>query len=378
VAWAAAVAVAVALGVAACGDSSDSGGSTTAASAASATDPAVIAQAEKVTRERSTPSTTWTGPTTAPKLASGKKIVYVSGDESNTVNSLWGKYLKQIAGQVGWQVTVIDGKGDPKGWQEAFSQALALKPDGIVASTDAATQKDLFAKAEAQKIPIVGFHLTAGPGPAPEFHVYYNLGGRPADIGGALADAIIADSKGKGRAVVLFDGQFAVARQKAEAMRDEFKKCAGCKLIDYDSLPLNQMQTLMPQAMSKWVQQYQKPFYVMTCCDVYYDFATQPLKTGNVPTGDVKLLGMDAPPKAYDRIRSGEYQTVSVPEPQKEQAYEAVDELNRAFHGDPPSTYQPPTYLLTKANADQAGGDQKQYIPEYDFAGAYLKAWGVG
>lgn len=337
----------------------------------------VVADAQAAVTKLTTPSETWTGPTTGPKLASGKHIVYVDGDASNSVNALWGTYLDQVTKKIGWTVTLIDGKGTAAGWQTAMEQALALKPDGIVTSTDGATMASEFAKAEALNIPIVGFHLTAGPGAYPDYHVYWNIGGAPDSIGAALADYIIADSQGKGQAIILYDSQFAVATMKAEAMKKEFAKCDTCTLLLYNSLPLNQMQTLMPQAMTSWVQKYSKPIYVMSCCDVYYDFAVVPLQAANVPADDVRLLGMDAPPTAYARIRQGKYEVVSVPEPQQEQAYMAIDQLNRAIQGEKPSTYVPPTYLVTKANVDKAGGTGSQYEPAYPYAANYLAIWGV-
>jgi prolipoprotein diacylglyceryltransferase len=49
----------------------------------------------------------------------------------------------------------------------------------------------------------------------------YNITSSAKDIGNALADYIIADSKGKGRAIILYDAQYAIARLKAESMKHE-------------------------------------------------------------------------------------------------------------------------------------------------------------
>src|SRR4051812_41968160 len=56
----------------------------------------IVAQATAAVKKLTTPSTTWTGPTTGPKLAPSKTIVYVDGDASNSVNALWGTYLSQV------------------------------------------------------------------------------------------------------------------------------------------------------------------------------------------------------------------------------------------------------------------------------------------
>ena len=62
------------------------------------------------------PQTTWEGPTKAPKPEPGKKIVFLSGDEQNDISHLYGVYIKEAGEKLGWNVTVIDGKGSPTSW----------------------------------------------------------------------------------------------------------------------------------------------------------------------------------------------------------------------------------------------------------------------
>ena len=72
------------------------------------------------------------------------------------------------------------------------------------------------------------------------------------------------------------------------------------------------------------------------------------LRAGGIDPSQVKLVGADGNRSAYDRIRKGDqYQTVTVSEPFELQAYQAIDELNRAFHGQPPSGFIQPPYLVT-------------------------------
>src|SRR5580658_10355276 len=89
----------------------------TAATADSQANASIVADAKAAVEKVTTPSETWTGPTSGPKLASGKHIVYVDGDASNSVNALWGAYLQQVTQKIGWSVTLIDGKGTAAGWQ---------------------------------------------------------------------------------------------------------------------------------------------------------------------------------------------------------------------------------------------------------------------
>src|SRR5690606_32917741 len=113
------------------------------------------------------------------------------------------------------------------------------------------------------------------------------------------------------------------ARAKAEGMRDEFAKCETCELLGYENSPLAEVETRTPQLFSTYVQQYGEDFqYVMTIADYYYDFAVPALESGGVPPDAVKLVGSDGTPQAYERIRNGQYQVATVPEPVHLQGYQ--------------------------------------------------------
>ena len=337
----------------------------------------IVAEAEQVTAQRTGLQTEWTGPTTGPTIASGKRIVCIPTDMKNTLSAEWCGDMVAIGKKIGWQVQIIDGRGTASGWITAFNQAIALHPDGIVSSANAATVQPEVDSAVKHGIVIVGLHFTSVPGPDPKRHVFYNIESSPQGIGKAEADYVIAMSHGKARAIILYDAEYAVARYKAEAMRAEFAKCKTCKLLAYVNLPLSQVSTLVPQAVSHWITHFGTPFYVMTIADYYYDFAIPVLTQGAVAKSGVRLVGSDGAPSAYDRIRSGLYQVATVPEPAEEQAYEAIDEFNRAFHGQPAYNYVPSAFLVTAQNIHAQGGNQNQFNPANGYAEHYLKIWGV-
>ena len=101
------------------------------------------------------------------------------------------------------------------------------------------------------------------------------------------------------------------------------------------------------------------------------------LRTGGRTGADVKLIGADGNRSAYDRIRRGAYQAVTVSEPIELQSYQAVDEFNRAFNDQPPSGFVQPPYLVTAENVDKEGGDNDIFVPSNDYKKHYLSIWGV-
>ena len=57
--------------------------------------------------------------------------------------------------------------------------------------------------------------------------------------------------------------------------------------------------------------------------------------------------------------------------------YQAIDELNRAFHDQPPSGFIQAPYLVTKDNIHAEGGDKNVFIPSNNYEQHYLEMWGI-
>ncbi len=92
----------------------------------------------------------------------------------------------------------------------------------------------------------------------------------------------------------------------------------------------------------------------------------------------MKLIGADGNRSAYARIRAGgQYQTVTVAEPFELQAYEAIDQFNRAFNKQPPSDFIQPPFLVTHANVDTEGGSRDMFFPGNSYKDQYLRIWGA-
>jgi ribose transport system substrate-binding protein len=322
--------------------------------------------------------TEWLGPTSAPKPQSGKKIVYLSGDENIDTSHEYGVFMQEAGRHLGWDVTVIDGKGSPTSWLAAFNQAIALKPDGIAIFADAASLQDPIKKANAQGITVIGLHATALPGAVPELGVFFNIQGDPRNVGKAEAEWAIADSNGTARVVILTHNEYKIAETKSTATKEMIEKCSGCKVLEYVNSPASQADQRMAQLTTSWVQRFGPPMYVTSVGDNDFDFAVPVLRTGGIQPGQVKLIGADGTRSAYDRLHKGKsYQEMTVSEPVELQAYQAIDEFNRAFNGEKPSGFVQPPYVVTTANVNAEGGNKNVFLPSNDYKAHYLANWGV-
>ena len=325
------------------------------------------------------PQSDWRGPTSAPAIQPDKHIAYLSSNQQNDASRIWGTHIEEIGATVGWEVTVIDGQGSPVGWQRAMDQAIALQVDGIVMDADAASLQPQIEAARERGITLVGIHAAAYPGPQDDIGLFYNIQQDPRDIGKAQADWIIQHSGGNARVVVTSHCEYAIACTKAHATEERLMECEGCEVLEFSNSPIAEVAQRQPALVTSWVQTYGTPLYITSVADYTADYQVPALRAGGVSPEQVILVSADGNQSAYERIRAGDqYQQVTVSEPYRMQAFQAIDELNRAFNGEGPSGFVQDPYLVTTDNVDAEGGDQNTFIPSNGYEAQYLKLWGIG
>jgi ribose transport system substrate-binding protein len=339
----------------------------------------VVSQAKAAVKELTSPVTKWTGPTTGPKAKPGKNIAFVSLQQSNPAVSGWGVAIQQAAKHLGWHVTIYDGQGTTDGQTTALQSAIAAKPDGIVMGALQVTQfQPQLKKAASLHIPVVGIHSAADVGAYGKQNMFYNVAQSTAAIGRAAADYVIAASNGTAKAVILTDRSYPIALDKANAEKNEFEKCKGCKLLAFVNAPLATISTRAGQEVSSLISQYGTSLqYMMSIADFYYDNIVPALRSSSVPTSQVKLVGTDGTSTAYQRIRQGQYQVATIPGSLTLEGWSAVDELNRAMNAKPAFNFPLPLHLVTKADINSEGGKKDEWLPANNFEKRYLKIWGV-
>jgi len=334
-----------------------------------------VAQAKQIVADRTVPQTKWLGPTSGPKATMSPVTIAWVADQSYSTYTGWGNGVRAAAQALGWKFLAFNTRGTVPGQLAALDQAIAGHVDAIITPADAhALQKPIQA-AVKQCIPVVGIHATAFPGPAPDLGLYDNIASSAAEIGESQAAYVIAMSDGKARDIHMVDNSFAIARFKAKAATDPIKNCKGCTFLGMVNVPISDLATRVGPATSGLLARFGDKWWMTTCCDDYYPYVAATLRAAGVPTDNVKLVGADAPPSAYNLIRKGEYEVATVPEPSTLFGYEAVDAIVRAMAGQPPADWIEPTYIRTRANVDQEGGNNDEFVPSNDFACHYLNIW---
>jgi ribose transport system substrate-binding protein len=323
----------------------------------------------------------WDGPTTGPKAAPGKTIVYVAGDLRNGGTSGVADGVKEAIAAIGWKLQVIDGQGQVSTRTAALNQAIALKPDGIIVSGfDAIEQNAALGTLKEAGIPFVGWHATIEPGPDPATGMFANVNTRILDVANTAADLAIVDSDGKAGVVIFGDSNYAMAIGKAKMMEAEIQKCSGCTVLSLEDSPMTEASLRMPQLTTSLLQRFgDKWTYSLAVNDLYYDFMGPSLASAGKSGTDTpkNISAGDGSESAFQRIRSKQFQLATVPEPLHEQGWQLIDELNRAMNKEPWSGYVSGIHIVTADNIAFDGGKDNVFDPDNGYRDVYKKIWGV-
>ena len=343
-------------------------------------DDAFVQSAKTFIAQVTNPNIPWTGPTTGPKAVPGMTVVYVSTDQRNGGPRGAAEAAAEAAKVIGWKFRILDGQGTVSGQNSALSQAIALKPNGIIlGGVDAVQSAPLIEQAEKAGIKVVGWHAGPKAGAMTNPDVFWNVSTDPAEVAKAAALYAVATSDGKAGVVIFTDSEYALAIAKSNAMAGWIRKCAGCRILTTVDTPLGQTQNRMPQLTTSLLERFGKRWtYSLGINDLYYDFMGPSLQAAGIP-GDGhpwNISGGDGSSSAFQRIRTQQYQVATVAEPLHLQGWQLIDELNRAFAGAPPSGFVDPVHLFIHANIGADGGPQNVFDPANGYQAEYRKIWG--
>ncbi|WP_405623240.1 substrate-binding domain-containing protein [Streptomyces sp. NBC_00076] len=337
--------------------------------------PAVHSRAEAAVARAEETDVSWDGPTSGPAAVSDKTLVYVAQTMTNPGVAGAAKGVREAARVIGWNVRVIDGGGTPAGIQSAMSEAVSLKPSGIViGGFDPDSTSRQVSQANAQNIPIIGWHAVAAPGPSRRPELFTNVTTRVEEVAGISAQWIISDSNGRAGVVLITDASIPFARNKSELIRKELATCPGVKLLAYENIPIPDASARTPREISSLLSRFQSRWtHSVAINDLYFADAAPAFRAaGENGSGPPFNIGAgDGDPSAFQRINSRQYQAATVPEPLSQQGWQIVDEFNRAFSGRPASGYAAPVHIATADNSDGA----TTWDPS-GYREAYRKIWG--
>src|ERR1700693_3953203 len=220
---------------------------------------AQIAAAKELVAKSAASSVPWDGPTTGPKAQAGKTVVLISEDQRNGGALGVSEGVTEAAKVIGWKLTILDGAGVIANRSAAFGQAIALKPDVIIADNDGATeQKVNIIKAANAGIKVLGWHSNVKPGPMEGGPLFTNISNDPTVVAKVAAALAIANAEGKAGVVVFTDATEKISVMKSNAMAANIKECLGCTVLEVIDTPLASVSTRIPQMTQSLHQRFGK------------------------------------------------------------------------------------------------------------------------
>ena len=317
------------------------------------------------------------GPKDGPKAAEGKSIVVLASDMKNggILGVVTG--MEEAAGRLGWEVKALDGAGSVQSRAAAVGQALALKPDGLaIIGFDAAEQQASLDEVVKAGIPIVAWHSGPKIGCDAPGGIFANVSTEAMDVSAKAAQWALSEAEGKPGVVIFTDSTYEIAVQKAEKMR-EIIEAGGGTVLQWVDTPIAETSTRMGPLTTTLLQQHGPAWtHSLAINDLYFDFMGPSLAAAGIDGRGQPRNGSagDGSEAAFQRIRSGQYQAVTVAEPLNLQGWQLVDELNRALQGAPCSGYITAPALVTEEALGASEGNA--FDPQNGYREAYAAIWG--
>lgn len=317
------------------------------------------------------------GPSTGPAAAEGKTIVVLAGDLKNGGILGVTNGIEEAVEVIGWDVRVIDGAGSIQGRTAAIGQALALQPAGIVVNGfDAVEQQAALAGVVDAGIPMVAWHSGPVIGCDAPGGIFANVSTDAMRVSEVAAEWAIEDGGSDIGVVIFTDSTYQIAIDKADRLK-ETVEAAGGTVLEYVDTPIADTSSRMGPLTTSLLQKYGDSWtHALAINDLYFDFMGPSLAAAGFAPDQGPQAGSagDGSEAAFQRIRSNQYQAITVAEPLNLQGWQLVDELNRAIQGEACSGYVTSPALVTQEALEKLG-DTNAFDPDVPYRETYTAIW---
>jgi ribose transport system substrate-binding protein len=271
---------------------------------------------------------------------------------------------------------VLDGAGSIQGRTAAIGQALALKPDGIIINGfDAVEQQAALEGVTAASIPMAAWHSGPVIGCDAPGGIFANVSTDAMTVSEVAAQWALEDGGDKVGAIIFTDSTYQIAIDKADRLK-EVIEAGGGTVLEYVDTPIADTSSRMGPLTTSLLQKYGDDWtHALAINDLYFDFMGPALASAGISSEAGPQAGSagDGSEASFQRIRTGNYQTITVAEPLNLQGWQLVDELNRAIQGEQCSGYVTSPALVTEDGLSKIEGNA--FDPDIPYRDAYKAIW---
>ena len=364
----------------ACAGSSDGGSAANTSfgpTAASAADG--VAEAKKIVAQYTEPPT-WQGPDATVDVSglSGKKVVYISVSNGIPVLKYWSEKVQEIVSSVaGVQLTVVDAKGSVDEGNKGFQQAIAEKADAVVLL---AFSTKLFAGPIAQAKAAGIKVITAQSGVPGQVD-----GGQVAEVtfdyvkvGQLIGDWVVADSDGKGKALIITSDDVPASQPQAQATKAEIERlCPDCD-VQIKDVQIPQWETSMPTLFRTTLASDPSRTYLLPLYDGQALPGLGAIRTAGAGS-KVSVGAFNATPGIVEQLKdAASGLKLDVGGQNEWWAYACADTIFRVLAGtDPIENYNVGLRIFDTGNADLINGSDEfsWYGDAADYQAKFTALW---
>ena len=207
--------------------------------------------------------------------------------------------------------------------------------------------------------------------------IFANVSTDAMQVSEVAAEWALADGGDNVGVVIFTDSTYQIAIDKADRIRETIE-AGGGTVLEYVDTPIADTSTRMGPLTTNLLQKYGAGWtHSLAINDLYFDFMGPSLASAGIPGDGAPLAGSagDGSEAAFQRIRSAQYQAITVAEPLNLQGWQLIDELNRAVQGEDCSGYVTAPALVTQEGLAMMG-DSNQFDPDSPYREAYAAIWG--
>jgi len=380
-----------AVALAACGGSSasSSAGSSGSGSAASgdsgSSASAGVAQAKQLVAQEEQPPK-YTGPTSKVDIAKakGKTVYYISLTEEIPALHEWGVVLAQQLQEAGVTTHKCDAQGSPNGITTCLQQALAAKPNMIVAQAlDTKFIASYIARAKAEGIKFVTAQ-TGTPGiptvPGDDAEVTFDY----PQVGRILADWFVADSgctKG-GPQIITSTSSRQPSAAEVAGMQSEIKKlCPSLSVPAVQNVLIPDWPTNLPTLTRSLLTQNPNLKYIVPLYDGMTIYMVPAINGILAAKSSTKVASFNATPVVMkDELAKPSPLAADVGGPNQWYGVALADQVLRVLAGQPPVANEDvPLRLFTRDNIStiDPAKDESTWYGSVNPICVYHKLWGL-
>jgi ribose transport system substrate-binding protein len=274
---------------------------------------------------------------------------------------------------MGYKFKLCNGGTTATQINACFQQAIAAKPTAIVVNgigqADAANS---FAAAAKAKVPIVGSFT--GDAPGIKDVVTEVAGNSCTQQAKAIADAIIADSKGKANVLFVGTSTYTCNIQRQHGFVSEMKTCTTCTVKTL-SFAIDAITSTLPSQLQSALQSNPNLTYVVGTFDAVALAATQAIRQAG-KASSIKVAGFDGDAPDLLLVKNHDIQMWDDVTGGGEPGYAAVDAAARHAAGKSvPKVTNITTMLVTPGNYSKIA---PLYQGPKGYVKQFLKLWGKG